>query len=644
MESPIASPLPSLAMSRFTLKNHWFETHLFSKRIWAALACVGLLLILLIGHLVYLQLIQHKIYSTLSNENQLMLIPLDPNRGLIYDRKGMLLAENIPTFSLDVVPERIRHFQAVIPALQQILSITPEEIKQFKKIFKKQRNSDGVPLKLNLSEEEVARFYLHQYQFPGFHIAGRLMRHYPFGESMVSALGYVSRINEDEFSRIDGGSYAASNYIGKIGLEKYYENMLHGQVGYQQVEMNANGHIVRTLKRTHPVSGANIYLSLDSGLQKAAEEALGEDQGAVVAIEPSTGQILAFVSNPRYDPNMFVRGVKTAEFDALKTNPERPLYNRPLRGLYASGSIIKPVLALQLLNENIVSPDTTIFDTGTFKLPNTTHIFKDWNWRTGGHGSVDIYKAIVESCDVYFYTMAQRMGIRRLHDIEDRFGLGRPTGIDVGEEVAGVAPSPAWKKKAMKQAWYPGDTINAGIGQGYTLVTPLQMAAAAATIANRGVRYQPRFLYKWQQADGKWVAPPPVSLPPVVLKNAEIWDTVIDAMQDVVEAPRGTAHAMGKKIGYTVAAKTGTAQVFRPAFYGDVDKASIPKKYRSHAWLMSFAPVEKPAIAMAVLVENHPHQATVVTRKVLDYYLLPDHGKAAVDAEGQVSEESGPSD
>jgi penicillin-binding protein 2 len=340
---------------------------------------------------------------------------------------------------------------------------------------------------------------------------------------------------------------------------------------------------------------------------------------------------------------MFVRGISTAAFDALKTDPERPLYNRPLRGLYPSGSTIKPFLALQLLDENIVSPDTTISETAFFKLPNTTHIFKDWNWRNGGHGTVNLHKAIVESADVYFYTMSLRMGITRLHDIEDRFGLGRLTGVDVGEELAGVAPSPEWKKKALGQGWYPGDTVNASIGQGYTLVTPLQMAAAAAGIANRGIRYAPRFVQKWQQSDGTWVEPPPIPLAPVVLKDNNTWDEIIDAMQDVVDDPRGTAHnAMGKKLAYTVAAKTGTAQVFRPKSYGDEDRASIPTKYRSHSWLITFAPVEKPKIALAVLVENHPHQAPVVARKILDYYLLPDHGQAA--AAKAEAEEVGPSD
>jgi penicillin-binding protein 2 len=613
-------------MSRFTLKNYWAEAHLFTKRVFIAAFFVGVLLAVLITRLVYLQVVQHKLYTTLSDQNQLTLIPLDPNRGLIYDKNGILLAENVPTFSLDAVPERARNFKKALASLQKIVTITPDDLKQFQKALKQQRSADGVPLKLNLNEEELARFYLNQYQFPGFHITGRLMRHYPLGDTMVSAVGYVSRINEEEASRLDPSNYAASNYIGKIGLEKYYEDLLHGQAGAQQVETDANGHVVRVLKRIPPAAGANLYLSLDSGLQKAAEDALGEDQGAVVAIEPATGQVLAFVSNPRYDPNIFVQGVTIADFKTLQADPAKPLYNRPLRGLYPPGSTIKPILATQILNDDIASPSTSIFDPGWFKMANNEHIFKDW--KKGGHGTVDLYKAIVESCDVYFYTMSLRMGIDRMHNIEKMFGLGLPTGLDVGEELAGVAPSPEWKKKALKQGWYPGDTVNASIGQGYTLVTPLQMAAATATIANRGVRYQPRFLAKWQRADGALLELPPVPLEPIVLKDDTIWDDVINAMRDVVESPHGTAHGGIYNPAYSVAGKTGTAQVFRPKSYGDDDSPSIPKKYRSHSWFISFAPVEKPTIAIAALVENHPHQAVFVTRKVLDYYLLPNHGQS----------------
>lgn len=607
------------------------ETQLFTQRVFIAIFFLAILLILLGGRLVYLQIIQHKMYTTLSNDNQLTLIPLDPKRGLIYDRNGVLLAENTPAFSINVVPEYAPNFKTSLKALQKIITITPEDLKQFQKARKQQRTADGVPLKLNLTEEELAHFYLNQYQFPGFHIAVQLVRHYPLGDTLVSALGYVSRISEEELSKLSATNYAATHYVGKIGIEKSYEDILHGQVGYQQVETDATGHVVRVLKRIPPYSGANLYLSLDSGLQKLAQDTLGEHEGAVVAIEPATGQILAFVSNPRYDPNIFVRGITNKEYKALQTNPEKPLYNRPLRGLYASGSTIKPFLGLQLLDKNIVSPTTAIFDPGWFKLPNTVRRFNDWNWRKGGHGTVNIHKAIVESCDVYFYTMSVRMGITLLHEGEERFGLGHLTGVDVGEELPGVTPSPEWKQKTLKQPWYTGDTVNTSTGQGYTLVTPLQMAAATATIANRGIRYQPHFVEKLQQQNGAVIILAPVALPPVVLKNPKHWDTVINAMQDVVDDPSGTAHRALANQHYSVAGKTGTAEVFRPKFYGDKDSDVIPSKYRAHSWFIAFAPVEKPKIAVAVLVEHLPHQAPLVARKMLDYYLLPNHGEKKVE-------------
>lgn len=630
-------------MSRLTFRNYFAETHLFSRRLFLAmllvLACVGAL----IGRLYYLQVVQRSLYTTLSNANQFSLVPLEPNRGLIYDRNGVLLADNMTVYGLDVVPERSQHLESDLKAIGQLITITPEDMHQFRRASRQRRSREGVPLKLNLTEDEVARFYLNQYRFPGFRVTARLMRYYPLGDTMVSALGYVARINEDELSKLDPVNYAGTDYIGKLGIEKFYESRLHGKVGYQQMETDANGHVVRILKQIPPVAGDNLYLSLDSGLQKAAEEALGDDQGAVVAIEPKTGQVLAFVSNPRYDPNAFVRGVSSKEYRVLQSDPQKPLYNRPLRGLYPPGSTIKPFLGLQGLESGLITPSFAIYDSGVFTMPGVSHVFKDWNWRRGGHGRVDLHKAIVESCDVYYYTLASRMGIGRLHNMEARFGLGQKTGLDVDEELKGVAPSPAWKRAALGQSWYGGDTVNAGIGQGYTLVTPLQMASAVATMANRGVGFQPHFLQRWQTLDGRFEQPAPVPQSPVVLKNGHNWDLIHEAMQDVVDSARGTAYRGMRKNGpltYTAAGKTGTAQVFRPKSYGDEDSSAIPKKYRSHAWFISFAPVENPKIALAVLVENHPHQGPVVARKVLDYYLLPDHGvKAASDSSVDPSEE-----
>lgn len=627
-------------MHQLPLKNFSAEASQFNRRVFFALFFILVLLGVLIGRLVYLQVVQHQLYTTLSNANQLNLIPIDPNRGLIYDRNGVLLAENIPVFSLDVAPDHVPHFEQQLKAIEQLINITPEDLQQFRRALKQRRTSEGVSLKLNLSEEEVATFYLNQYRFPGFGVTARLMRYYPLGDTMVSALGYVGRINEQEQAHLDDVNYAASNYIGKLGVEKYYEAQLHGKVGYQQVETDANGRVVRTLKSIPPVAGNNMYVTLDSGLQRYAEQVLGEDQGAVVAIEPKTGGVLAFASNPRYDPNLFVKGITPKDYKALQQDPMRPLYNRALRGMYPPGSTMKPFLALQDLDLKIVSPKDTIHDNGYFSLPGIGHVWKDWNYKKGGHGIVNMRKAIIQSCDVYFYIMAARMGIARLNDIQNRFGFGQKTGLDVDEEVTGVVPSPQWKRSTYGQGWYGGDTVNAGIGQGYTLVTPLQMAAGVAAIADHGIRYTPHFLLKWQKPDGSFIVPKPIQNTAVTLENPWVWDFVTEAMKGVVE--EGTARAIHTN-DYTIAGKTGTAQVYRPKSYGDDDKGdNIPKKYRSHAWFIAFAPVENPKIAVAVLVENHPHYAPSVAKKIMDYYLLPHHG--VISDSPLIPEETGPND
>lgn len=616
-------------MVNLQLKNYSAESQLFTRRVFFAIFVIVILLCALVGRLFYLQVDQHELYTTLSNQNQLNLIPVDPNRGLIYDRNGVLLAENIPVYTLDVIPDHVPHFEATLKEVEKIINITPEDLQQFRRALKQRRSSEGVSLKLNLSEDEVARFYLDQYRFPGFGITGRLMRYYPQGDTMVSALGYVARINEQELGAVDNVNYAATNYIGKLGVEKFYEPQLHGKVGYQQVETDANGQVVRTLKNIDPVPGDNLYVSLDSGLQKAAEAALGEDQGAVVVIKPATGEVLAFVSNPRYDPNLFVKGISSVDYKTLQQDPQRPLYNRALRGLYAPGSTMKPFLAAQYLDLKIVNPAFSIRDPGWFTIPGVSHVFKDW--KKGGHGIVNMYKAIVQSCDTYFYTVAAKSGINHMNDIQYRFGFGKPTGVDVNEELGGVVPSPAWKRATLGQGWYGGDTVNAGIGQGYTLVTPLQMAEAAATMANRGARIKPHFALKWQKPDGSFVSVVPEQNTPVQLQNPWVWDFVVNGMQGVVEA--GTARSIHNN-NYTIAGKTGTAQVFRPKSYGDDDNAGIPKKYRSHAWFIGFAPVDKPQVAITVLVENHPHQGPAVAKKVLDYYFLPNHGQAPAPTPG----------
>lgn len=605
---------------RNILKNHHIETNLFTRRIIVSVVLIVLLLATLIGRLFYLQVANFKLYATLSEQNQLTLIPIDPARGRIYDRNGVILADNYPAYSLDVIPNIVPDFDTTLEQLKKIINITPEDLEQYKKALKQHHQFDRIPLKLKLTDEEVARFYLNQYRFPGVVITARMMRYYPYAGSMVSAIGYVGRINEQEAKTLDQANYSASNYIGKMGVEKYYETQLHGTVGYQQVETDASGRVVRVLKRIPPIPGDNLYLSIDSKLQMVAEQALGDDAGAVVAIDPQTGEVLALASKPNYDPNLFVRGIPAKEYKALQDAPDRPLYNRAIRGLYATGSTIKPYYALQGLDTNTITTEFKIHDPGWFALAGSSHLFRDWV--KTGHGIVDVHKAIVQSCDVFFYTLASKMGITKMDDILSRFGFGQKTGLDVDEEVPGILPSPKWKRAALGQPWFTGDTINIGIGQGYMLTTPLHMAHAASIIANRGISVVPHLLKSAQQPDGTITPLQPVKQTTVILNNPENWNVVINAMEGVITEPHGTASRFGRTPPYTVAGKTGTAQVPRPLKYNEMDDVDIPKPYKSNSLFIAFAPVDNPKIVVAVLVEHHHGQAVVVAKQVIDYYLI----------------------
>jgi penicillin-binding protein 2 len=616
-------------MPRFTMKDHkdyLAESRLFTGRVIIAVVVVLLMLCFLLFRLWQLQVYDQETYVTLSNENHLDLIPIDPNRGLIYDRNGALLAENIPVLSLDVIPDRTKNFEESLDQIKDFIHISEEEMTQFRKALRQRRSYDGVTIKQSLTEQEAADFYVNQYKFPGFKVTGRLMRYYPYGDSMVSVLGYVGRINEVEQASVDPVNYAASKYIGKLGVEKFYEDKLHGKVGYQQVETDVSGRIVRILQYTPPVPGEDLHLSIDVKLQKAAEDALGDYEGSVIAINPKNGEVLAFVSNPRYDPNPFVTGISQKDYSVLREDPARPLYNRALRGLYPAGSTVKPFYGIELLDGGYTTERETIYDNGFFHLPGSSHVFKDWNYYKGGHGTTNLRKAIVESCDVYFYNMSLRMRIAGMFNVMNNFGFGRKTGLDVYEELGGVMPNPDWKRGARGESWYPGDTVNTSIGQGYMLVTPLQLASAMATLANRGIGYRPRFAMAWERPDSTIEEVQPTPSVPVMLKESRTWDAVLSAMQGVTEDPGGTARRMRYDSPYTIGAKTGTAQVFRPKHYGDKDGAHIPSKYRSHSWLIAFAPVENPQIALAALVEHNPGKAVGVAKQVLDYYLLPSHG------------------
>lgn len=604
---------------RVPIKNHHQEVQLIGKRSMLALLGCFFIIGLLIWRLAYLQLYKHDLYTTLSTKNWLDLVPVEPTRGLIYDRNGVMLAENISVFSLDIIPFQARDLAKNLPELQKIIQFSDNDLQQIKKILRQRRRFEEVPLKLRLTEEEVARFTESQHRFPGIFIKARLMRHYPYGEDFSHVLGYVGRINTQELNNIDTINYSASHYIGKMGIEKYYEEELHGTVGYEEVENDASGKPIRVLKEIAGTPGKNIYLTLDSGLQFAAQKALNGKRGAVVAIQPSTGQVLAMVSEPAYNPNAFVQGISQKDFQDLQLAPDKPLYNRALRGLYPLASTIKPYLALEGLQSGIATPEFTIYDPGWFQLSNNSRPFHDW-WRPG-HGYVDLHKAIVSSCDIYFYDLANKLGIRRMDNMLTAFGFGALTGIDLTDELPGVVASPEWKQKVKGTNWYGGDTIISGIGQGYMQTTPLQLAVATATLANRGARYIPYLLLAEQMPGKPYVLQQPIPTEKIALADDEYWDLVINAMQDVIDSPQGTAYYYGRHKTYTIAGKTGTAQLASRRNPDLRDKQeTLPEKLRDHHLFIAFAPIDHPKLALAIVTENS--NTTIETaRAIFDYYL-----------------------
>lgn len=613
-----------MQQKRIAIKNHLEEIRLINNRVIVTLIVIGVLICILFLRLFYLQVVKHDLYTTLSKKNWLDLVPVEPTRGLIYDRNGILLVDNIPVFSLDVIPYKIQNMPQTLSGIEKIISLSDIELVQFQKQLKEHRRFQEIPLKLRLTETDLARFAENQYRFPGVIVKARLIRFYPYGKTLTPILGYMARINTQELNEIDPINYSASNYIGKLGIEKYYEEELHGKVGYQQVENDASGEAARVLKQIKPMPGEALYLTVDVNLQLIAEQALDNHRGALIAIQPSTGQILAMVSEPSYDPNLFVAGISNEAYQALQNSPDKPLYNRATRGLYPLASTIKPYLALEALNSDVTTIDNTLFDPGWFQLKNSSRIFHDK--KHDGHGTVNLPKAIMVSCDTYFYDLANKMGIKRIDKILNQFGFGETTGIDINDELPGIVASPDWKRRVKGVAWYPGDTISSGIGQGFMQATPLQLAAAVSTLANRGTRFAPYFLLSEQEPGHPAVAQQPVSLSPVILKDDYYWDVVINAMQHVVNSPEGTAYRrFGQNFSYTVAGKTGTAQVYsiKQNAHGeqeDFEENNIPERLRDHSLFVAFAPVDHPKIAIAVIAENSI-VAVSAARKVLDYYL-----------------------
>lgn len=610
-------------MVNIQIPNYLRETSLIQSRLLLASFVVVLLLGLLSARLFYLQIVKNEHFVTLSKNNRIHLTPIPPVRGLIYDRTGEVLAQNFPIYNLEVISDKVKDMPKMLDELGQLVQLGPKDLDRFRSTLRRRPSFESQLLRTKLSDEEAARFAVNRHHFPGVELHARLQRYYPLGELTAHIVGYVGRISEKDLDNIDRTAYRGTDYIGKIGIESRYEKALLGEVGHKQVETNAHGRVVRLLSRNPPVSGQNLYLSIDIRLQEMAYKAIGEYEGAVVAIEPKTGNILALVSNPFYDPNPFVNGIDERAYNELRNSKRRPLLNRALQGRYAPGSTIKGLVALAGL-ENGRNPRTAIFDPGWFSLNNSTHRYRCW--KKTGHGSMSMYSAIVQSCDVYFYQLAHSIGIKRLHRFLSQFGLGQRTGIDLEQEPTGLMPSPAWKRRARGQPWYPGETVITGIGQGYMLATPLQLASVTATLAMRGKRMRPRLVsaYGYGETESRMELAP-VPLEPVKLRNPRNIDLIIKAMTAVVHGPRGTARRIGHGSPYRIAGKTGTAQVIGIAQGAKYDEKKIPKRFRDHALFIAFAPVDDPKIAVAVVAENGgggSKTAAPIAKKILDYYLL----------------------
>ena len=599
------------------------ENRIFKSRMTVAVVIMVISVSLIIVRLVDLQLIKHAHFITLSHENRVKVLPIPPIRGLIYSRDGVLLADNQPAFSLEMVPEQVEDVDGTIAELARIIDINAVDIQRFYKLLNEQRRFDAVPLRFRLSDEEVARFSVNRHRFPGVDIAARLTRYYPLGSQTAHAVGYVGRIDENDLERVDVSNYSGSTHIGKLGIERAYEDVLHGRVGYQQVEVNVRGRILRVLDRTPALPGQDLFLSLDVSLQKLATEALTGWRGAIVAIDPQTGGVLAMVSSPGYDPNVFVYGIEPESFDELRRSPDGPLFNRAVQGHYPPGSTIKPFLGLAALEYGLRTPDQGTWCPGWFKLKGSRHIFRDW--KRGGHGDTDLSRAITESCDIYFYSLAHDMGIDRINLFLTRFGWGRKTGIDITGEGDGLIPSPEWKRKNWHLPWYPGETLINGIGQGFTLVTPIQLASATAALSSRGRQMHPRLVVRIEDpmADRSAVLSNE-SESWIVVNEEAYWDQIISAMVDVVHGPTGTARASGRNAPYRYAGKTGTSQLVTIDHDKRNDGDDLPENLRDHSLFIGFAPADVPSIAVAVVVENGGSGSKVaapIARKLFDHYL-----------------------
>lgn len=575
----------------------------YAKRVLLLVACMILLSLVLLGRLFYLQIIQHSNYAAQSQSNLLNIVPSAPNRGLIKDRFGHLLAKNVPSYTLSLVAAKKTVLKDRINQLRRILPISDRDEARFFKLRPHYRLYQPIPLKTRLTNEELARFAVNEYHLPGTYIDTQMRRTYPDGDITGQLLGYVGRINNREATHVNMANYSAQPMIGKAGVEKYYEHLLHGQSGHRSFEINAKGQVIRSLNSHPSTRGANLTLTIDTKLQRLAQKILGKEFGAIVMLDPNNGDILAAASQPTYDNNLFSGGISHANYEKLLHADGHPLYNRILQGRFAPGSTVKPFIALAGLDSHIVTPQHRVFDPGHFKVKGTKHVYHDW--KLTGHGWVNVTKAIKVSCDVYFYQLAEKMGILHLYQALDEFGFGKKSGVDLPGELSGLLPSPDWKKAIHNTPWYTGDTIETGIGQGFFLITPLQLASSVATIATRGKRVVPHILKSYTTPDGIIHAVTPKELPPVTLSDPHNWDIVIHAMQQVIDGKHGSGYYFGRHRGFSVAGKTGTAQVYGHRRDEDRTRRDLPKKLRNNHLFIAFAPIKHPRVVVVVIIEHN---------------------------------------
>ncbi|MBO9551561.1 penicillin-binding protein 2 [Pseudomonas sp.] len=623
------------------LKDHEKDARLVRNRVVVGAVAVILLICVLVARLYYLQIIQYDYHSTLSENNRVHVQPIPPTRGLIFDRNGVIIADNRPSFSLSMTRERAGNWQEVLDNIVEVLDLTADDRALFEKRMKQGRRPfEPVPILFELNEEQIARVAVNQFRLPGVEVVAQLVRHYPQGAHFAHSVGYVGRINEKELKTLDPVNYSGTHHIGKTGIERFYEPELHGQVGYEEVETNARGRVLRVLKRTDPKPGKDIVLSLDIKLQEAAEAALGGRRGAVVALDPRTGEVLAMVSQPSFDPNLFVTGISFKAYAELRDSIDRPLFNRVLRGLYPPGSTIKPAVAIAGLDSGVVNASSRVFDPGYYQLPNYDHKYRNWN-RTGD-GWVDLDTAIMRSNDTYFYDLAHKMGIDRLSSYMNKFGIGQKVALDMFEESPGLMPSREWKRATRRQAWFPGETLILGIGQGYMQATPLQLAQATALIANKGVWNRPHLA---KTIEGQ----PPVDPNPmddIVLRDKSDWAKVTHGMEQVMHNARGTARKAAAGAQYRIAGKSGTAQVVAIKQGEKYDRNKLQERHRDHALFVAFAPADDPKIVVSVMVENGESGSGVaapVVRQIMDAWLLDESGRLKSEfAPTTVAQETAP--